>query len=166
MDLSPENLLRNDASATEVFAETEAVALRVAEEAREHAHKNEFFVIVPTRANATERQLVANNFMDQGWHKVTPRTSAENGERPGLTSYTFQRNPDDPPQDTGGERRDQKVLVVMHNTPDGRELHCIYDYEANVDTIRESLSHDYGWSDQEIDERFEFDYHKVYTTVV
>lgn len=36
-----------------------------------------------------EKELVCDKYVKAGWSSVKHRTSAENGDRPGLISYTF-----------------------------------------------------------------------------
>lgn len=54
-----------------------------------YAHNGKICIILDEEYPVIVRDLIAEKYREAGWKKVTHQTSSENGERPGLTDFTF-----------------------------------------------------------------------------
>lgn len=55
----------------------------------DYAHNGKIHIILDEEYPVIVRDLIAEKYREAGWKKVTHKTSSENGERPGLTGFTF-----------------------------------------------------------------------------
>ena len=53
---------------------------------------NHIVIIIPSEYSKESRDYVVEEFKKIGWKKIENKTSSENGERPGLTSFVFYKN--------------------------------------------------------------------------
>ena len=55
-------------------------------------YDNYYIVIIQSEYSKKSRDYVVEEFKKVGWKKIEHKTSSENGERPGLTSFKFFKN--------------------------------------------------------------------------
>ena len=55
----------------------------------EYGLSGKIHIILDKEYPMVVRNVIAESYRQAGWRKVTHRTSSENGERPGLTGFTF-----------------------------------------------------------------------------
>ena len=55
-------------------------------------YDNYYIVIIQSEYSKKSRDYVVDEFKKVGWKKIEHKTSSENGERPGLTSFVFYKN--------------------------------------------------------------------------
>ena len=56
---------------------------------REEGYCNNYRVVVRDNLSPNERDSICKEYLESGWKEVTSKTSAENGERPGLLMFTL-----------------------------------------------------------------------------
>lgn len=55
-------------------------------------YDNFYEIILESEYSKESRDYVVEEFKKVGWKKIEHKTSSENGERPGLTSFKFHKN--------------------------------------------------------------------------
>ena len=55
-------------------------------------YNNYYIVIIQSEYSKKSRDYVVDEFKKVGWKKIEHKTSSENGECPGLTSFIFYKN--------------------------------------------------------------------------
>lgn len=58
----------------------------------EYGHTGKLHIILDKEYPMIVRDMIVERYKEAGWRTVTHRTSSENGERPGLTGFTFYSN--------------------------------------------------------------------------
>lgn len=89
MVMTPERFVGKMNTAYRNLVKAVDAKLIEAKNAEDWNGENEVTVIIGREFIPQLRDMVAAKYMDAGWPAVAHRTSSENKERPGLTSFTF-----------------------------------------------------------------------------
>lgn len=85
MAISPPDILRLDLIES-VIKRIDSNIINTAQ----HFGTQDFYeVVVPDNLSRGERAQIQQEYLECGWKSVTSKTSAENGERPGLLLFTL-----------------------------------------------------------------------------
>ncbi|MDO8640836.1 MAG: hypothetical protein Q7R33_04780 [Nitrosarchaeum sp.] len=84
----PEIVIKKQIS-TEIDVIISQLEKSFAKDAHDRQSDGTVCLIISGEYTKDSRNAVARQYVDRGWKKVIHKSSSENGERPGLTSFTF-----------------------------------------------------------------------------